>query len=98
MVLGFCFRWALQVPLTFFGLFAIPSPYPFAKAQAGAIGTLHWWVATTIIVLAGGHAAAALFHHFVLRDDVLLRMLPRRTVSGAARAREATGRQGASRG
>jgi len=96
VVLGFCFRWAQQVPLTFFGLLAIPSPYPFAKEQAGAIGNLHWWMATTIIVVAGLHAAAALFHHFVLRDDVLLRMLPhrhaRRVAAPGAEAREATGR------
>ena len=94
VVLGFCFRWAQQEPLSFFGLFAIPSPYPFAKEQAGSIGNLHWWVATIIIVVAGLHAAAALFHHYVLRDDVLLRMLPGRHAShAAARAadrREAT--------
>jgi cytochrome b561 len=40
------------------------------------LGDLHYWVATTIIMLAGLHAAAALFHHYVLRDDVLWRMLP----------------------
>jgi cytochrome b561 len=76
VMLGFCFRWAQHEPLSFFGLFTIPSPYPFAKEQAGIIGDLHWWVATTIIVVAGFHAAAALLHHYVLRDDVLLRMLP----------------------
>lgn len=32
--------------------------------------------AWTILVLAGLHAAAALFHHYVLKDDVLRRMLP----------------------
>ena len=31
-----------------------------------------------VLWLAGFHAAAALFHHFVLRDSVLLSMLPRR--------------------
>jgi cytochrome b561 len=83
-VLGFCFRWAQQEPLSFFGLFAIPSPYPFAKEQAGSIGNLHWWVATIIIVVAGSHAAAALFHQYVLRDNVLLRMLPRHHARHAA--------------
>jgi cytochrome b561 len=75
-VLGLCFRWAQGEPLSFLGLFAIPSPYPFVKAQAHTIGGLHNWAATILIVLAGLHAAAALFHHFVLRDDVLWRMLP----------------------
>ena len=73
---GFCLRWAKGEPLSFFGLFAIPSPYPFVKEQADTIGEIHYWVATTIIILAGLHAAAALFHHFVLNDDVLWRMLP----------------------
>jgi cytochrome b561 len=40
------------------------------------VGDLHDWVAWTIIVLAVGHAGAALFHHFIVRDDVLRRMLP----------------------
>jgi cytochrome b561 len=29
--------------------------------------------------LIGLHAAAALFHHYVLRDDTLTRILPRRS-------------------
>lgn len=74
--LGFAFRWAQGEPLSFFGLFSIPSPYAFAKGQAHTIGEIHNWVATIIIIIAGLHAAAALFHHFVLRDDVLWRMLP----------------------
>jgi cytochrome b561 len=34
-------------------------------------GTIGYW-------LIGIHAAASLFHHYVLRDRVLLRMMPRR--------------------
>lgn len=75
---GFCYRWAQGEPLSLFGLFALPSPYPFAKQQAGTLGDIHWWLATTIIIIAGLHAAAALFHHYALRDDVLWRMLPGR--------------------
>jgi hypothetical protein len=40
------------------------------------MGVAHEWIAWIIIVLATGHALAALFRHFVLRDDVLWRMLP----------------------
>jgi cytochrome b561 len=54
--LGFCFRWAQLTPLTFFGLFAIPSPYPFTKDQLAGIGDLHSWAGTIIIVLAALHA------------------------------------------
>jgi cytochrome b561 len=32
--------------------------------------------------LLGLHAAAALFHHYVLKDNTLVRMLPRKGRSG----------------
>lgn len=41
------------------------------------IAGLHGWLGDAIVWLAGAHAAAALYHHFVLRDGVLLAMLPR---------------------
>ena len=41
------------------------------------ISEIHTWLADAILWLAGFHALAALFHHFVLRDGVLLSMLPR---------------------
>jgi cytochrome b561 len=37
----------------------------------------HGFAANTILIVGGMHAAAALFHHYLLRDDVLRRMLPR---------------------
>jgi len=78
VVLGFFYRWANGDPLSFFGLFTIPSPASFTKEQAHTIGNLHYWVGTAIIVIAGLHASAALFHRLVLRDGVLSRMLPGR--------------------
>jgi cytochrome b561 len=38
----------------------------------------HAYGAYALIALVGVHAAAALRHHFIIKDDVLLRMLPRR--------------------
>ncbi|HZQ73839.1 MAG TPA: cytochrome b/b6 domain-containing protein [Burkholderiales bacterium] len=43
-----------------------------------SIAEVHTWLGDAVIWLAGLHAAAALFHHFVLRDGVLLSMLPGR--------------------
>jgi cytochrome b561 len=40
------------------------------------IAELHTWLGDAIVWLAGFHAAAALAHHFVLRDRVLVSMLP----------------------
>jgi len=55
----------------------IPAPLgPFSKSTQHIVTNAHEWIAWTIIILAAVHAAAALFHHYVLRDDVLKRMLP----------------------
>lgn len=74
--LGVTLRWATHNPLSFFGLFTIPAPYDFTRAQAHMIFSAHSWVALLIVCLASLHACAALLHHFVLRDDVLWRMVP----------------------
>ena len=42
------------------------------------VASIHGWLGDAILWLAGLHAAAGLFHHFVLRDRVLLSMLPGR--------------------
>jgi len=76
VVLGVCYRWADQTPLSLFGLFTLPDPVGFAKSQLHVIAPLHEWVANTILALAFLHAAAALFHRYALRDGVLGRMLP----------------------
>jgi cytochrome b561 len=41
-------------------------------------GDVHKFLGDAIMWLAGLHAAAAIFHHTVLKDGVLLAMLPRR--------------------
>ncbi|HQT76391.1 MAG TPA: cytochrome b [Rhodopila sp.] len=77
-VLGFVLRWSGHEAMSFFGL-QIPPPFaPFSKPAHEFVGDLHSFVGWSIIVVAACHAAAALFHHFVLRDDVLMRMLPGR--------------------
>lgn len=77
-VLGFVLRWSGKESMSFFGLL-IPPPFaPFSKPAHQLVGEFHEWLGWAIIILAAGHAAAALFHHFVLRDDVLWRMLPGR--------------------
>jgi cytochrome b561 len=74
-VLGFVLRWSGDEAMSFFGLL-IPPPFAaFSKPAHELVGAAHVWIGWTIIVLASGHALAALYHHFVLRDDVLRRML-----------------------
>jgi cytochrome b561 len=74
--LGFVQRWSGNEAMSFFGLL-IPPPFPpFSKPAHELVAEAHNWIGWTIIILASGHAAAALFHHFVLRDNILWRMLP----------------------
>jgi cytochrome b561 len=75
--LGFAFRWAQGHAVSFFGLFAIPGPYgELARPIRHQLHTLHEYGGWAIVILAFGHAFAALYHHHVLKDRVLLRMLP----------------------
>jgi cytochrome b561 len=63
--------------VSFFFLFDLPL-LPQNKPLADLFGDIHealQWVVYTLILL---HTAAALRHHFVIGDDVLRRMLPRR--------------------
>lgn len=64
--------------VTFFGLFTIASPMAVDREAARQVTELHEVLANALVILALLHALAALAHHFVLRDDVLRRMLPER--------------------
>jgi cytochrome b561 len=76
--LGFAFRWAQGHPVSFFGLFAIPSPLgAVAKATRHTLHDLHEKAGWAIVIIALGHALAALYHHYVVKDRVLRRMLPK---------------------
>jgi cytochrome b561 len=75
--LGFSWRWAQGHPVSFFGLFGIPSPYgTVARPTRHLIAEAHQYIAWGIVIIAFGHALAALYHHYKLHDRVLGRMLP----------------------
>jgi cytochrome b561 len=58
-------------------LFTVPAYDPAnIRAMSRLMRGWHGTAANAILILAGLHAAAALFHHYLLRDDVLRRMLP----------------------
>jgi len=75
-VLGVLLTWYRGEALSFFGLFAVPSPVTPDPATARSIKGLHSLCANGILIMAGLHALAALWHHYVRRDTVLRRMLP----------------------
>lgn len=64
-------------PIPFFGL-QLPALIGESKTLAKLIKEVHEIGATVGYFLIGFHAAAALYHHYVVRDDTLLRMIPRR--------------------
>jgi P-type Ca2+ transporter type 2C len=65
-------------PIPFFGL-QLPALVNENKNLAELIKEIHGTVGKVGYFLIGLHAAAALFHHFVLRDNILRRMLPTKT-------------------
>ena len=69
--------WLEGHPLFVAGLGSIAPLVPTAHATGQFVTEAHSWLGDALIWLAGLHAAAALFHHFVLRDRVLVSMLPR---------------------
>ena len=69
-----------KFPIVFFWLGEVPFlPMPEgidAKATSEQFKELHETLAYGAIVLITLHIAAALKHHFIMRDNVLTRMLP----------------------
>lgn len=76
-LLGWLLLSASGEPVPFFG-FTLPPLIAENTALADQIEEIHETGATIGYFLIGGHALAALFHHYVLKDDTLRRMLPRR--------------------
>ncbi|PKU24247.1 cytochrome b [Telmatospirillum siberiense] len=89
LLLGLPFSgWALvsaspfNIPTVLFGVLAWPhlpilSTLADKKPVAEALEDLHSAAAWVLIALLVVHIGAALRHHFLLKDDVLRRMLPR---------------------
>lgn len=80
---------------TIIGLFTIPPLDPGNTLLKKTVENLHGTAANLILAAAGLHAAAALYHHYVLKDDVLRRMLPERQTGSVevdpSAAREGSG-------
>ncbi len=63
----------------FFGLFDVPQLTPLSRMLSQNATTVHVYGQYLIYALLIAHIGAALYHHIALKDDVLTRMLPRRT-------------------
>ncbi len=76
VVLGVLLKWQGGHPIPVFGLFQIPALINLSMISRRTLFSMHAFAANGIIFVVGLHAAAALLHHYVLRDDILLRMIP----------------------
>ena len=63
----------------YFGVLPLPDLLAKDAALGDALLQVHFSLNMLFAVLVIGHAGAALKHHFIDRDDILARMLPRRT-------------------
>lgn len=70
--------WLEGHPLTLLAGVEIQPLLGTSHSVGAAFASVHKWLGDAIMWLAGFHAAAALLHHVVLKDDVLISMLPRR--------------------
>jgi len=69
--------WLEGHPLTLLAGADVPPWFGASHDMGAVMATIHSWLGDVIMWLAGLHALAALFHHLVLKDDVLVTMLPR---------------------
>ena len=75
---GMSSAWLEGHPLTLLGSIAVAPLLPRVHAFGMTIAAVHSWLGDAILWLAGAHAAAGLYHHYILKDGVLLSMLPGR--------------------
>ena len=75
---GYVLNSAKNFPFTFFGLFPVPLLVGRDRELAHLMEGVHEWTSWALIGLLALHILAALRHHFILRDEVLRRMLPGR--------------------
>ena len=74
-ILGWWLSSALGFPLTYLGRIPLPNLGSKDKVLAEFLEPVHFAFAWSLITLAALHALAALRHHFVLRDEILRRIL-----------------------
>jgi cytochrome b561 len=67
-----------RIPFRAFWLVPVPDLLAADRAASQAAELVHGVLIKALLVLVAVHIAAALRHHFILRNDILRRMLPSR--------------------
>jgi cytochrome b561 len=81
-LLGWLSSSAAGLTVSIYGWFELPTLIGADRSLARLLVDVHIVLAWTLLALIGVHVAAALRHHFILRDGVMLQMLPRQCRSG----------------
>ena len=66
-----------------FGILPIPDLIPKDKVMGDYLKEVHESLSWVLMMILAAHIVAAIKHHFVDKDDVLMRMLPKRTKESA---------------
>jgi cytochrome b561 len=74
-IVGWIATSAYRAPVLFFWLFDLPPIWPEDRPFSEAMFVVHRTMGILIAVLICIHIAAALYHHFILKDQVLRRMV-----------------------
>ena len=74
-IVGWIATSAYRAPVLFFWLFELPPIWPENWPFSEAMFIVHRSMGIFIAALITVHIAAALYHHFILRDQVLKRMV-----------------------
>jgi cytochrome b561 len=78
-VSGWLMSSAKGVPTVWFGVLPLPDLLEKDKALGHFLKAVHEALNYLLLLLLAGHVAAALKHHWIEKDDILNRMLPRRS-------------------
>jgi len=69
--------WLQGHPLTLLGGIEVAPKLAMSHDLGTTIAEIHTWLGDLILWVAGLHAVAAIYHHVLLKDAVLVSMLPR---------------------
>jgi cytochrome b561 len=75
-LIGFLQSNAANFPVVWWGIVPLPAVIGTDEPLAETLVEVHEWNSRLLLALVLIHAGAALRHHFLLKDDVLRRMLP----------------------
>lgn len=78
-VTGLVHSWAANFPVVVWGQIVLPSLVGPDEELKKLFVAIHRYTSWLIFILVFLHISAALRHHFLLRDDILTRMLPGRS-------------------